>query len=155
QSASADEYGQARPQVKTYHVRIPPGTTDGSRIRLSGQGGPGGGDLYLRVHLEPHPVFRVHGHDLERDLPLTPWEAALGAKIHVHTLDGTAALTIPPGTSGGQHLRLRARGLPRGRSEERGDLIVVTRIVLPSHLTEKERELFEQLARQSSFKPER
>ncbi|MBP7830767.1 MAG: DnaJ domain-containing protein [Kiritimatiellae bacterium] len=154
QLAQADAYGQPSGQVKTYDVRIPPGTTDGSRIRLSGQGHRGG-DLYLRVHLEPHPVYRVRGHDLERDLPLTPWEAALGAKIHVQTLDGTAAVTIPPGSSGGQHLRLRGRGLPRGRGGERGDLIVETRVVLPPRLTEKERELFEQLSRQSHFKPER
>ena len=152
QLAQADAYGQPASGVKTYDVRIPPGTTDGSRIRLSGQGGQGG-DLYLRVHLEPHPVFRVRGHDLERDLPLTPWEAALGAKIHVRTLDGTAALTIPPGSSGGQHLRLRGRGLPRGHGAERGDLIVETRVVLPPRLTDKERELFEQLARESTFRP--
>lgn len=154
QLATTDAYGQPTAEVKTYQVRIPPGTTEGSRIRLSGQGRHGG-DLYLRVHLEPHPVFRVRGHDLERDLPLTPWEAALGAKIHVRTMAGTAVLTIPPGSSGGQHLRLRGRGLPRGRSGEHGDLIVETRIVLPPRLTDKERELFEQLARYSSFKPER
>lgn len=154
QLAQADPYGQPSGKVKKYEVRIPAGTTDGSRIRLTGQGA-GGGDLYLRVHLEPHPVFRVRGHDLERDLPLTPWEAALGAKIHIQTLDGTAALTIPQGSSGGQHLRLRGRGLPRGHGAERGDLIVETRVVLPPRLTEKERELFEQLSRQSGFKPER
>ncbi len=160
ETAAMDERGRVRPQTRTYDVRIPAGTTEGSRIRLAGQGGPGSGggpsgDLYLNVHITPHPLCKVSGHDLEMDLPITPWEAALGSKVTVPTLSGTVAITIPPRTQSGQHLRLRGKGLPRGGSRGFGDLIAVARIVVPEKLTAKERELFEELARQSSFKPRR
>ena len=144
---------------RTYQVRIPPGTMEGSRIRLAGQGGAGrggnAGDLYLRVHIEPHPVFHHRGHDLERDLPLTPWEAALGAKVQVQTLDGKAKLTIPPGTQSGRRLRLRGHGMPSGKGLERGDLILTVLIVVPVSLSDREKTLFEELARHSPFRPER
>ncbi|MFH0953096.1 MAG: DnaJ C-terminal domain-containing protein [Verrucomicrobiota bacterium] len=158
ETQEADAGGEVRRQRKTYDVRIPPGTTEGSRIRLAGQGGAGAGegpagDLYLSAHIAPHPVFKVHGHDLSMELPMTPWEAALGAKVNITTLAGTVSLTIPPRTQSGQHLRLRGKGLPRGGDEGAGDLLVVTKIVVPSRLTTKERELFEELARQSPFKP--
>ena len=148
---------EAGGQRKQYDVRIPPGTTSGSRIRLAGQGSPGrggaaSGDLYLQVHIAPHPVYRVQGHDLEMDLSIAPWEAALGAKVKLSTLAGQVSINLPPRTQSGQHLRLRGKGLPR-RQGEAGDLIVVTRIVVPEHLTARERELFEQLGRESSFKP--
>jgi curved DNA-binding protein len=148
--------GEAHYRTRKYDVKIPAGTTEGSRIRLSGQGstGHGGGeagDLYLTLHIAHHPLYTVKDHDLEMDLPIAPWEAALGAKINVHTLAGTVSLTIPPRTQSGQRLRLRGKGLSRGRTA--GDLLAVIRIVVPDRLTAKERELFEQLARESSFRP--
>lgn len=157
ESSGMGPSGRPIRQKKQYDVRIPPGTSEGSRIRLAGQGSPGrggaaSGDLYLLVHIASHPSYRVHGHDLEMDLPIAPWEAALGAKVKLSTLAGQVSLNLPPRTQSGQHLRLRGKGLPR-RQGEAGDLIVVTRIVVPEHLTARERELFEQLGRESSFKP--
>jgi curved DNA-binding protein len=148
--------GEARYRMRKYDVKIPAGTIEGSRIRLSGQGsaGHGGGesgDLYLTLHIALHPIYTVKDHDLEMDLPIAPWEAALGAKVNVHTLAGTVSLTIPPRTQSGQKLRLRGKGLSRGRTA--GDLLAVIRIVVPDRLTGKERELFEQLARESAFRP--
>ena len=149
-------YGEARYSTHKYDVKIPAGTAEGSRIRLSGQGssGHGGGeagDLYLTLHIAPHPIYTVKDHDLEMDLPIAPWEAALGAKVNVHTLAGTVSLTIPARTQSGQKLRLRGKGLVRGKTA--GDLLAVIRIVVPDRLTNKERELFEQLARESTFRP--
>ncbi len=141
---------------KSYQVRIPPGTTEGSTIRLAGQGGRGAngqaGDLLLRVHLAPDPRFEVIGHDLTTPLPISPWEAALGAKINVATLDGEVTLTIPPGSQTGQRLRLRGKGLPQ-RGGERGDLFAMLKIVVPKTLTETERKLLEQLKSESKFNP--
>jgi curved DNA-binding protein len=143
---------------KSYDVRIPPGTTQGSTIRLRGQGeaGRGGGqagDLFLRVEIAPHPVFRANGHDLAATVAITPWEAALGASVTLSTLDGNqAVLKVPPGSSSGKKLRLRGLGLPR-REGERGDLVVELKIVVPAALSEEERRLFEELARSSSFHP--
>lgn len=158
QGGAPDERGRAQTRVRNYDVRIPPGTTDGTRIRLSGQGGGGyggAGDLYLRVHIAPHPRFTVQDHNLELTIPIAPWEAALGARINIKTLDGTVALTIPARTQSGQHLRLRGKGLPKRGRQDRGDLIVTTRIVVPDKLTARERELFEALAHESPFKPDR
>ena len=149
-------YGEANYQTHKYDVKIPAGATEGSRIRLSGQGsaGRGGGeagDLYLTIHMSPHPIYTVKDHDLEMDLPITPWEAALGAKVNVRTLAGTMSLTIPARTQSGQKLRLRGKGLPKGKTA--GDLLATIRIVVPDRLTSKERELFEQLAHESTFRP--
>ncbi len=138
-------------------VHIPIGIREGSVIRLAGQGEPGtgnapAGDLYLRVHVVPHPLFAVVGDDdLQLELPVAPWEAALGAKVTVSTLDGPVAMTIPPGTQGGQRLRLRGKGLQR-RDGGSGDLYVKLKIVVPQKLTAAERELFEKLAATSSFR---
>jgi len=144
---------------KTLSVKIPPGTTNGSTIRLAGQGGPshGGGrqgDLLLRITIAPHQHIQVHGHNLHTSLSLTPWEAALGAKVPVRTLDGQVSLTIPAGTQSGQKLRLRGKGLPqRNQPEQRGDLFIQIKIVVPDPLTDEERQLFESLAEQSGFDP--
>ncbi|HWP42922.1 MAG TPA: DnaJ C-terminal domain-containing protein [Blastocatellia bacterium] len=141
---------------KTLDVTIPAGVRDGSIIRLAGQGEPGAGnappgDLYLRVRLLPHPLFKPVGDDdLQIELPVSPWEAALGAKVTVPTLDGTVEMTIPPGTQGGRRLRLRGQGLNR-RGGGRGDLYAKLRIVIPSKLTPREKELFEMLAKESRF----
>ena len=136
---------------RTFHVRIPPGATDGTRIRLSGQG-EGGGNLYLNLRVAPHPVFQLNGHDLDMVLPIAPWEAVLGAKVRIPTLDGAASLHIPPGTQGGSRLRLGGKGLPDKRGT-RGDLFVNVRIAVPDHPTAREKALFEQLAQESSFRP--
>jgi curved DNA-binding protein len=119
-----------------------------------GRGGPPG-DLYLRVHIEPHPRFRLSGHDLETDVAVTPWEAALGAKVPVPTMEGSATLSLPPGTPSGRRFRLRGKGLRRPGGTGRGDLTAVIQIAVPPRLTAKERELFEDLARYSAFSPRR
>lgn len=154
---SGDDESGGKVRRRNYDVRIPPGTTNGSRIRLAGQGAAGraggpAGDLYLHIHIQPHPQFAVAGHDLQMELPVSPWEAALGASVTVETLDGAAALKIPPGVSSGQKIRIRERGLPRQKGQGRGDLLVSVRIVVPRNLTADERRLFEELARKSSFK---
>lgn len=151
QVPSVDPDGSVSHQSKTFHVRIPPGATDGTRIRLSGQG-EGGGNLYLNLRVAPHPVFQLHGYDLDQVLPLAPWEAVLGAKVRIPTLEGLAALTIPPGTQGGARLRLAGKGLP-DKHGSRGDIFVTVRVAVPDHPTAKEKALFEQLARESTFQP--
>lgn len=143
---------------RTLDVRIPPGVTDGQRIRLAGQGGRGDGsrpgDLYLIVRLAPHPRYRVEGRDLYVDLPLSPWEAALGASVALDTPGGEAKLKVPPGTSSGRRLRLRGRGLPDPRGRP-GDLFAEARVVVPGTLTDEERRLFSELAAVSDFDPRR
>jgi curved DNA-binding protein len=142
---------------RDFEVEIPPGVRDGQRIRLAGQGATGAaggpaGDLFLRVRIKPHPRFRVEGRDLYVDLPLAPWEAALGAEVPVPTLTGNARLKIPPGSSSGRRLRLRGQGLPSPGGAA-GDLYAVVAIHVPNRLTKKERELFEELASASKFDP--
>jgi len=142
---------------KTLEVNIPAGTTDGHRLRLRGQGGSGqggaeAGDLYLRVRLAPHARFRLNGQDLEAEVPVSPWEAALGARIQVPLLEGQASLKLAPGAQSGQRLRLRGKGLAR-RGGGQGDLYAVIRIVVSASLSERERELYEELARVSTFRP--
>jgi len=145
-------------EARTYDVKIPAGTTNGSTIRLRGQGGAGSGggpagDLLLHVSILPHGRFAVEDHDLSTVLPLTAPEAALGAKVALRTLDGNeVALAVPPGSSSGKKLRMRGMGLPRAGGE-RGDLIVELRIVVPERPTEVERRAFEELSRVSSFRP--
>ncbi len=144
---------------RTLEVAIPPGVVDGQRIRLAGQGGQGSGsappgDLYLIVRLAPHPRYRVAGRDISVDLPLAAWEAALGASVAVETPGGEAKVRVRPGTSSGKRLRLKGRGLPNPRGTP-GDLFAEVRIMVPSSLTDKERELFEELAAVSTFDPRR
>lgn len=138
-------------KTETYQVRIPRGVREGQRIRLAGQGeaserGGKSGDLFLRVRLARHPDFSVEGSDLVHEVKIAPWQAVLGDQLIVPTLEGTARLKLPSGTQGGQRFRLRERGLP-GVSGQRGDLYVVVQIALPKKLTEREREIWEQLAR--------
>jgi curved DNA-binding protein len=144
---------------RSIEVTIPPGVTDGQRIRLAGQGGQGtggasAGDLYLVVRILPHPRYRVEGRDIYVELPLAPWEAALGASVAFDTPGGEAKVRVPPGTSSGRRLRLRGRGMP-DRSGGAGDLYAEVRIMVPSKLTEDERRLFEELAATSTFDPRR
>ena len=144
---------------RNFEVNIPRGVRDGQRIRLAGEGeqGIGGGpagDLFLRVRVAPHPHFRVEGRDLYTDLPVTPWEAALGASVDVRTLTGSARVRVPTGSSSDRRLRLRGEGLPDAKGGQ-GDLYAVVKIRVPAKLTERERELFEQLAAESHFDPRR
>lgn len=137
-------------KTETYQVKIPRGVREGQRIRLAGQGEAGerggkSGDLFLRVRLARHPDFSVEGSDLVHEVKIAPWQAVLGDQLIVPTLEGNARLKLPPGTQGGQRFRLRERGLP-GVSGQRGDLYVVVQIALPQKLTEREREIWEQLA---------
>ncbi|MFA5262724.1 MAG: J domain-containing protein [Opitutaceae bacterium] len=145
-------------RTDTYQVRIPPGVSEGQRIRLAGQGGAGlgggaAGDLYMRVRYAAHPDFRVRGADLYHDIDLAPWEAVLGTSVAVPSFEGPIKVRIPPATNHGAQLRVRRHGLPKGRSGERGDLYVVANIQVPSQLTEKEKSLWEELGRTSQFKP--
>jgi len=149
--------GSPSSREKRYDVKIPPGIMPGQKIRLSGQGGKGSGsggsgDLYLKVEIEPHPRFRLEGHDLYTELAITPWEAALGAQIDLQTLDEIVTLKVPAGTQSGQKLRLRAKGMPNPKGR-RGDLYVVMKIKVPKKLSKKERHLFEELKKVSSFNP--
>ncbi|MGA2787217.1 MAG: J domain-containing protein [Verrucomicrobiota bacterium] len=144
-------------KTETHQVKVPPGVTEGQKLRLAGRGetGAGGGaagDLYLRVRLAKHPDFEVEDHNLIYEAELAPWEAVLGANLSVPALDGRVNIKIPPGTQNGQKLRVRARGLP-ARDGARGDLIVVTRIAVPAKVAESEKKLWEQLARESKFNP--
>jgi curved DNA-binding protein len=135
-------------------VNFPAGVRDGQLIRLAGQGGPGRdggppGDLYLRIALKPHATFRRRGeNDLDVDLEVATWEAALGATVPVQTPSGTAQIRVPAGSSSGRRLRLRGRGLPKSGGG-RGDLHAIVKITVPKHLSDRERELYEQLAEDS------
>jgi curved DNA-binding protein len=142
---------------ESFEVNIPAGVREGQRIRIGGKGaaGRGGGpagDLYLLVHLRPHRRFRREGDDLQVDLRVTPWEAALGATVPVPTLSGTAQVKVPAGSSSGRRLRLRGRGLPT-RDGERGNLYATVQIAVPKEMSDEERDLFEKLAAASDFDP--
>ncbi|MGW1558046.1 DnaJ C-terminal domain-containing protein [Streptomyces sp. NPDC002144] len=147
-------------QPRRYEVDVPPGVTDGQRIRLVGEGGRGNGDapagdLYLRVRIQPHPQFRLDGRDVYVELPVTPWEAALGATVPVPTPSGaTAKVSVPAGSSSGRRLRLRGEGMPNPRGTN-GNLYAELRIMVPPRLSDRERALFEELAAVSSFDPRR
>lgn len=139
-------------RIETLGVRIPAGVDDGSVIRLAGQGEPserGGppGDLLLTIEVESHPYFRRDGTDILVDVPVTPAEAALGAKVDVPTLgEGNVVVTIPPGTSSGQKLRLRGKGIP-SKSGTAGDQFVVVKIVVPKDLSSQVKSLYQQLSK--------
>lgn len=145
-------------ETHTFQVRIPPGATDGRRIRVPGQGEPGrgggaAGDLFLRVRHAAHPDYSSHEADLLHDLDIAPWEAVLGAEVVVPTLDGSIKLRIPAHAENGQKLRVRGRGLPKGKTGERGDFYVVLHVQLPTTLREEERALWEKLRDISTFQP--
>ena len=136
-------------KTRILEIRIPKGVKDGERVRVKGKGTPGRGggprgDLYLRVHVTPHPVFHRTGAHLTIHLPLWPWEAALGTEVQVPTLTGPVRLKIPPGSQTQQKMRLKGKGLPN-RSGSPGDQFVILDITMPDSLTEQERNLYEQL----------
>lgn len=150
------EQGQREDVRKTLKVKIPAGVSDGERIRLKGQGGPGvgnslAGDLYLRVRFIPHPLFDANGYDLSIVLPVTPWEAALGTTLTVPTLHGKINLSIKPNSQSGQRLRVKAKGL-RARTGF-GDLFAIVKIVIPQSSSKEDEALWRKLADQSSFNP--
>lgn len=158
QSRTVTPEGQISVQERNFEVKIPAGITNGQRIRLSGQGGEGmgggpRGDLYLKVEIEPHPVYKLDGRDLYLDLPISAWDAALGAEVTVPTLSGPVTMKVPPGTQTGRKLRLRGKGLPNPRGAP-GDLYAVVNILVPKQLTERERKLFEELRQVSNFRPQ-
>ena len=137
---------------ETVTVRIPPGLADGDRLRVPGKGNVGvsggpAGDLYVTAKVSPHSVFRREGDDLNMSVPIAVHEAALGARVEVRTLEGTARLRIPPGTQSGQRFRLRGHGAPSTRNGQRGDLIVEVRIMLPRLLDERSKELLREFGR--------
>ena len=152
-----DGMGRGRRESRTVEARIPKGATNGQRLRLRGRGGKGhnggrDGDLYLNITLKPHPIFRVDGHDLYLDLPLAPWEAALGGSVEVPTPAGPVQLTVTPATAAGRRLRLAKRGLPKPGGGE-GDLFALVKIVLPATYSDRELALYAELAEVSTFRP--
>jgi curved DNA-binding protein len=144
-------------KTETHQVRIPPGVSEGQRLRIAGRGeaGVGGGtagDLFLRVRLAKHPDFEVDGQNLISEVAVAPWEAVLGTQISVPTLDGHVNIKVPPGTQNGQRLRLRGQGLPV-KGGGRGDLFVKVVIEVPARVTDSQRALWEQLRRESDYNP--
>ncbi len=140
---------------KSYKVKIPAGTTEGTVIRLTGQGyktRKGAGDLMIKVKIAPHPRYKIEGSNLTMDLPVAPWEAALGGKVEVETLDGRINLNIPAGSQSGQRLRLKGKGLPL-KGGGRGDLYTELRVMVPKQLSGDERDLMEKLRAASTFNP--
>ena len=137
------------------NVRIPKGIQEGQQIRLAGQGGQGAagagrGDLYLEVEFEPHPRFRAEGRDLHTELTITPWEAALGARVKSPTLGGPVEVKIPAGARGGQRLRLAGRGLP---GKPPGDQYLTLQIQTPPARTAAEKAFYQRMAEQFDFNP--
>ncbi|HUU92588.1 MAG TPA: J domain-containing protein [Phycisphaerae bacterium] len=131
-------------------VRVPPGVRDGQRLRLKGRGSPGvgdgpAGDLYLKIHVLPHPFFRRDGRNVTIDLPVTVAEAALGATVDVPTVHGRTSVRIPPGTASGTRLRLKGQGVGGAKGDGRGDQYCLLRIVPPKTLDERRKQLFEEL----------
>lgn len=144
-------------ETKRLKVNLPKGIVPGKTVRVPGQGEPGysggpAGDLLLRVEIAPHPRFRLEGRDLHTTLEVTPWEAALGGEAELETLDGRVRIRIPAGTSSGRRIRVRGRGFPAAGSDAAGDLFAEVRIVVPTTLSARERELFQELRDASEFR---
>ncbi|MEG4088618.1 MULTISPECIES: J domain-containing protein [unclassified Microcoleus] len=136
---------------RAIEVTLPPAMVSGQRIRLRNQG-MGGGDLYLKITVSPHPFFRLEMSDICCELPLTPSEAVLGGDIEVPTLDGLVKMKLPPGVTSGKRLRLANKGYPTGNGD-RGDQLVEIQVLIPKEISEEERELYEKLRQVESFKP--
>ena len=130
---------------------MPAGMVTGQRIRLRGQG-IGGGNLYLRIEVEPHPFFELQGSDILCRLPITPSEAVLGSTIEVPTLDGFLRTTLPQGAQTGQLVRLVDRGYPIGQGQ-RGDLLLELEVVVPSSLSDREKAIYQELRQVETFNP--
>ena len=150
------EGGKVRQIKKQLNIKIPQGVINGERIRLKGQGKPGygggePGDLYLHIHVNNHPLFDVKKHDLILTLPLAPWEAALGTKVTVPTLDGKVTLTIAANTQSGKKLRVKGKGLKR--KDKLGNLYVIINVIIPPVSNDKANQLWQELAKNSAFDP--
>ena len=155
QAPELDSSGHVVVKQRTLAVKIPQGVMQGQRIRLSGQGAPardGGraGDLYLEIEFNPHGIYRVEGRDVYLDLPVTPWELALGATVKVPTPAGPVDLTIPPGTADRRKLRLKRRGIP---AKPEGDLYVVPQITLPPADSDTAKALYREMATELAYNP--
>ncbi len=156
QVPEADAYGQMHMKNRALKITIPKGIVSGQQLRLNQQGSPGmgrapAGDLYLEIDIHSHPIFSLQGRDVYLTLPITPWEAALGAKVMVPTLGGAVEMKIAPGAQAGQKLRLKGRGLP-GTSET-GDQYALLQIVTPPAKTEAEKALYEKMAQEMPLDP--
>jgi curved DNA-binding protein len=149
-----DDQGRLSMRERQLDVAIPQGVREGQHLRLAGQGAPGpdgAGDLYLEIHFNPHPLFRVDGRDVALDLPVAPWEAALGASVTAPTPDGSVQLSIPPGSTSGRKLRLKGKGIP---GKQPGDLYVVLQIHMPRDESAAARQAWSELAKaHADFNP--
>ncbi len=149
--------GQVSTKPHVLNVKIPKGICAGQQIRLRGQGAEGvngvKGDLYLEVSFNPHRFYRINGRELELDLPIAPWEAALGATVKVPTPEGAVNLKIPPGTATDQRLRLRGRGIPGSGTNDSGNLTAILKIATPPAGTDAAKALYQQMQRDIPFNP--
>jgi len=154
-AARLDEAGHVVSDERTLNVNIPKGLKEGQHIRLAGQGSPGfgggpAGDLFLEIHFAPDARYRIDGRDVIENMPLTPWEAALGASVEMPTPSGNVQVKVPPGSQTGRRLRLKGRGIP---GEPPGDLYLEITVVLPPADTEAAKALYETMARDMAFNP--
>jgi DnaJ-class molecular chaperone len=142
-------------ETEKLSVRIPAGVDNGSRIRVQGKGEGGGakGDLYLRVKVKPHPIYNRKGDDIYLEVPVTVYEAALGKKIEIPTIDGTAEMTIPPGVQSGTRLRLKGKGVTNLKTKVRGDQYIEIKIAMPDKISEDDRKKFEELEKSHPYNP--
>lgn len=143
--------------MKTFSVKIPEGIRDGEKVRLLGQGKQGknggkNGDMFIKINIQNNNKFKLQGYDIVTDLLLTPWEAALGKRVNIDSVDDTVSLYVPPGIQSGEKVRIPQKGYKDGRGS-RGDLIAEVKTVVPKKLTEDEKELFEKLKNVSTFNP--
>ena len=143
--------------MKTFSVKIPSGIRDGEKVRLLGQGKQGknggkNGDMFIKINIQNNNKFKLQGYDIVTDLLLTPWEAALGKRVNIDSVDDTVSLYVPPGIQSGEKVKIPQKGYKDGRGS-RGDLIAEVKTVVPKKLTEEEKELFEQLKSISKFNP--
>jgi curved DNA-binding protein len=155
QAPEVDAQGRVHTRQRSLNVRIPRGVRQGQHIRLAGQGNPGmgggqAGDLYLEVDFKPHPLYRVEGRDLYLELPIAPWEAALGARVKVPTPDGAVDMRIPENSRNGSKLRLKGRGIP-GKTP--GDLYVMLKVVQPPADSDKAKAFYQKMAEEFDFDP--
>ncbi|MCL2382817.1 MAG: DnaJ domain-containing protein [Oscillospiraceae bacterium] len=144
-------------KMKTFAVKVPAGIRDGEKIRLLGQGKKGehggkNGDLFIKINIQNTPKFKLEGYDLVTDLYLSPWEAALGKRVNINTINETVSLYIPPGVQSGEKIRIPQKGYKDGQGG-RGSLVAEVKTIVPKKLSSEEKELFERLASISSFKP--
>jgi curved DNA-binding protein len=150
-----DKGGRPVRKLRQLNFKVPAGVTEGQQIRLKGQGDPGlgggpAGDLFLKVRILPHRLFKIEGKDLVLELPITPWEAALGAKIRVPTLSGRVDMSIPKGSQSGRRLRIKGKGLP---GNPPGDQLVDLAIVVPTADDEASEALYRKMAEAMPLNP--